>query len=60
MGLLLAISKIYVPQFIQKRKLEMLFQATADAFQVAAPSTRGLSYNDCLKLYARVHPGTSR
>ena len=53
MGLLLAISKIYVPQFMQKRKLEMLFDATADAFQVAAPSIRGLSYNDCLKLYAQ-------
>jgi hypothetical protein len=53
MGLLLAISKIYVPQFIQKRKLEILFNATANAFQVTSPSTGGLSYNNCLKLYAQ-------
>jgi hypothetical protein len=53
MGLLLAVSKIYLPQFIQKRKLELLFDAAADAFQVATPSTRGLSYNNCLVLFAR-------
>jgi hypothetical protein len=52
LGLLLAISNKYVPQFIQKRKLEMLFNATADAFLVTSPSTRGLSYDGCLKLYA--------
>jgi hypothetical protein len=53
MGLLLALSNIYIPQFMQKRKLGMLFEATAGAFQVASPSTSGLSYNDALKLYAR-------
>jgi hypothetical protein len=52
MGLLLTVSKIYVPQSIQQHKLEALFQATAEAFQVAVPSTRGLSYNDRLKRYA--------
>ena len=53
MGLLLAISNIYIPQFIRKRKLDMLFNATAEAFQVSPPSIRGLSYSDCLRLYAR-------
>jgi hypothetical protein len=53
MGLLLAISKIYVPQFLRKRQLDMLLGATAEAFQVTAPSTGKLSYIDCLKLYAR-------
>jgi hypothetical protein len=52
MGLLLTISKLYIPANIRKRKLEMLFKATADAFRVAVPSTRGISFNDCLKLYA--------
>ena len=40
MGLLLAVLKICVPQFIQQRKLAALFNTTAGAFQVAAPSTR--------------------
>lgn len=53
MGLLLTLSNIYLPSFVQKRKLEMLFQATAQAFQVAPPSTRGLSYDNCLDYYAR-------
>jgi len=53
MGLLLAVAKIYVPQFMQKRKLGMLFDATADAFKVAAPSIRKLSYHDSLTKYAQ-------
>jgi hypothetical protein len=53
MGLLIAFAKAYVPQFIRKRKLEMLFSATADAFQVTAPSVRELSYTDSLKIYAQ-------
>lgn len=53
MGLLLAISEMYVPRLFQKRKLEMLFSATADAFQVSRPATRGLAYDDCLRTYAR-------
>ena len=53
MGLLLTASRIYLPQFIQKRKLETLFAATADAFQVSVPLTGGLSLEACLKLYAQ-------
>jgi hypothetical protein len=53
MGLLLAVSTLYVPQFIRKQKLEMLFKATADAFQFTVPSTRGISFDDSLKLYAQ-------
>jgi hypothetical protein len=52
MGLILNVSTLYVPMFIRKQKLEMLFKATANAFQTEAPSTRGISFNDCLKLYA--------
>ncbi len=53
MGLRLAMAKIYVPQFIQRRKLEALFSATAAAFEVATPSIEELSYFDGLKTYAR-------
>lgn len=52
MSLLLAASKLYVPGFIQSRKLNMLFDATASAFQTAAPPTQGLDINDRLKSYA--------
>jgi hypothetical protein len=53
MNLLLTISKLYMPANIRKRKLDTLFKATADAFQVEVPSTRGLSFNDSLKSYAQ-------
>jgi len=52
MGFQLAAAKIYVPQCIKKRELEMLFVATADAFQVADLSIRRLSYDDGLKMFA--------
>jgi hypothetical protein len=52
-GLFLAASSIYIPQFIRKRKLEDLFQATADAFGIDKPSTKSLPYDQCLELYAR-------
>ena len=53
MGVLIAIAKIHVPQFMQKRKLEMLFKATADAFQVATIPIKELSYDESLKMYAQ-------
>ena len=53
MGLLLAMAKMYVPQFMQKRKLEMLIKGTADAFCVSAPSIEGLSYDESLRQYAQ-------
>jgi hypothetical protein len=53
MGLRLDLSSIYIPQFIGKKKLEMLFDSTAAAFQATAPDTSGISYEDCLKLYAQ-------
>jgi hypothetical protein len=53
MGLLLAVSSIYVPGYIRKRNLGMLFKSTADAFQVAVPPVKGLSADDCLKEYAQ-------
>ena len=53
MGLLLTASQLYVPQFLRKRKLAMLFAATADAFRQHPPSISGLSADDSLKLYAQ-------
>jgi hypothetical protein len=53
MGLLLTLSTLYVPPPVRKRKLEMLFTATADAFQTTRPSTRGLSFDDGLRVYAQ-------
>jgi hypothetical protein len=52
MGLRLAASTVYIPQFVRKRQLGMLFKATAAAFRAAVPSTKGLSIDDSLKLYA--------
>jgi len=51
-GLLLSLACLYVPVPVRKRKLEMLFRATADAFGVDAPSVRDLSYDEALRRYA--------
>ena len=53
MGLLLTLATLHIPPPIRKRKLELLFTATADAFQTTRPSTGGLSFEDCLKSYAQ-------
>jgi hypothetical protein len=53
MGLLLTIFKRYVPMPVRKHELERLFKATVEAFECAAPTTRGLNYIKRLELYAR-------
>jgi hypothetical protein len=53
MGFLLTLATLYVPRPIRKQKLQMLFQATADAFQTAVPYTGTLSYEECLRAYAQ-------
>jgi len=52
-GLLLILATLYVPRPVRRQKLEGLFAATADAFQTQQPSTRGLTLDECLRLYAR-------
>lgn len=52
MGFLLAASRIYVPEFIKRRALHELSEATAEAFQCKAPSVDGLSFQECLTEYA--------
>jgi hypothetical protein len=48
----LAAAELHVPGFVRRPGLDELFKATADAFQVNAPSTRGLAFDDSLRLYA--------
>jgi hypothetical protein len=52
MGLLLALSQIYMPGSIRKSRLNELFRATADAFQRQAPHLVEYSLNQCLTKYA--------
>jgi hypothetical protein len=52
MGLSLAAARVYVPQFIKRRKLVELFEATADAFHTQTPLLKGLAFDECLKSYA--------
>jgi hypothetical protein len=52
LGILLVLSKLGIPQSIQKQKLEVLFNFTAEAFNAKAPSLKGLSLDEGLKQYA--------
>ncbi len=52
MNLLLTIARIYLPAFIKKKKVQELFELTAEAFQSDLPAIKNLSYSDCLKAYA--------
>ena len=52
MNLLLNIARIYIPAFIKKKKVQELFELTAEAFQSDLPAIKNLSYSDCLKAYA--------
>jgi hypothetical protein len=52
MGILLSLSRIYVPDFIKKHQLENLFRDTAVAFQAQSPSLKYLDYKKCLEKYA--------
>jgi hypothetical protein len=51
-GLILAVSRMYLPQPIRNDRLGKLFLVTADAFQSLAPSFRGYSYHEMLDRYA--------
>ncbi len=52
MGWRLTVAGLYLPEFIRKRKLQLLMDITADAFQSAPPSLQGLSYAAALHCYA--------
>lgn len=52
MNLRLFALKLYIPGFIEKRKLGELFRMTASAFACEAPEVKGRSYSEQLKTYA--------
>ena len=52
MNLLLTFGQMYIPSSIKRRRLVELFNATASAFLSKAPEIEGLSFNECLRLYA--------
>jgi hypothetical protein len=51
-NLLYSIAQYYVPTFLKKKGLRTLFEATATAFDSKTPSTRGMSFDECLEAYA--------
>jgi hypothetical protein len=52
-GLRLALAILHIPEFIQRRELEKLFELTAASFQASRPpDTSKLSLDDLLKSYA--------
>ncbi len=52
MNVVLRLLQLYFPGFIKKQKLEQLFTITAHAFGCEAPSTQGLTFEQCLQKYA--------
>ncbi|MBN1559499.1 hypothetical protein JW998_04575 [candidate division KSB1 bacterium] len=52
MNPLLSLARIHLPDFIKKKKVQELFELTAEAFQSDMPTVKSLSYSDCLKAYA--------
>ena len=52
MNLLLVFGQIYIPSSIKMKRLVELFNTTADAFHCKTPEIKGLSFNECLRLYA--------
>jgi hypothetical protein len=59
MGLLLSLSSVYLPGSIRSKKLDQLFTATADAFQVPPLPLKGYSHDECLEKYARFTAGNA-
>jgi hypothetical protein len=52
MGIRLGLARIHIPQSVRKRRLDGLFEATAAAFGTPAPTTRRLTDDQCLDVYA--------
>lgn len=52
MNIRLSLARIYVPFWIQKKKLKELFALTAQAFQSEGPTLEGLSQKKVLEKYA--------
>jgi len=52
MNIRLTLARVYVPFWIQKKKLKELFALTAQAFQSEEPALEGLSQKEVLEKYA--------
>lgn len=52
MNVRLSALNIYIPTFVKKKKLEVLFALVADAFGEATPPLKGLSYKEKLNAFA--------
>jgi hypothetical protein len=52
MNFLFHFSKIFIPEYMKKRELMNLFHLTALAFERTIPPTFGLSFDDCLVVFA--------
>lgn len=53
MNLLATVAQFYLPAFIKKKKLQELFELTADGFQCDMPAIKGLSYDESLSAFAQ-------
>ena len=53
MNFLFQVSKLYVPEYLKKRELMILFQITASAFERSIPESTGGSFDECLAAFAR-------
>ena len=53
MKLFLRIVQTFLPAFLRKKELKNLFEVTASALGCVAPSTDGMSVEECLAAYAR-------
>jgi hypothetical protein len=52
-NLLATVAQFYLPTFVKKKKLQELFELTADGFQCEMPAIKSLSYDECLNAYAQ-------
>jgi hypothetical protein len=52
MNPLLIMARIYVPEFIKRKKVQELFRITADAFESDLPVITNLTHRECLETFA--------
>lgn len=53
MSILVSALEVYTPEFVKKRAITQLFNATAAAFEAEVPPLAGLDSEECLAEYAR-------
>lgn len=53
MGILARALQIHTPEYVRRRALRQLFEATAAVFEAEVPAIAGLDSHECLAEYAR-------